>query len=123
MTDERFAGVLQLLGAYGLLLDRLEVDAWLDLFAEPGVLDINGHQLTTRDQRRRLTERAPRGLHVTNLPVIDGDLAAGQVRATSTFLFWNLGQATALAGWYDDELVRHADRWFFVHRRISFLEG
>jgi hypothetical protein len=115
------AGVLHLMGAYGSLLDRLVVDEWLDLFDEPSVLGINGKLLETRAQRLRLTATAPRGLHVTNLPLVGGDPGSGRVSSHATFFFWNLEESSALAGWYDDELVDKDGRWLFTSRRISFL--
>lgn len=123
MTTTRFEAVLQLVAEYGLRLDRLEVEEWLDLFAEASVLDIDGHELRTREKRRGLTERAPRGLHVTNLPVLDGDLDADRVRSTATFYFWDHDGSTAVIGWYDDDLVWQDDRWKFERREIHYLGG
>ncbi len=122
MTYSDLQAIHSLLSRYGALLDRLEVEEWLDLFSEDAVLDIGGELLDSRDKRRALTASAPRGLHVANLPVISGDVEAGQVDSMATFLFWNSGRQTTRLGWYDDRLVRVGADWRFASRRISFLD-
>jgi SnoaL-like domain len=112
-----------LLSRYGALLDRLEVEEWLDLFSDDAMLDIDGDILDSRDKRRALTASAPRGLHLSNLPVISGDLESGNVLSTATFLFWNTQRGTTRTGWYADRLVRIGPDWRFATRRISFLDG
>jgi hypothetical protein len=123
MSDSALQPIYNLVGNYGTLLDRLLVDRWLDLFAEPSVLDIAGAVLRTRRERENLATSAPRGLHLGNLPVIAGNPEVGVVRATSSFMFWNIGKCTALTGWYDDEIRSDGDEWQFVSRRISYLDG
>ena len=122
MSSSGLQEVHNLLGSYGLLLDRLQVEEWLDLFTDDAVLDIDGNALDSREKRRGLTASAPRGLHVANLPVIRGDLHGDALSATSTFLFWNTEKGTTRLGWYDDTLVRVRDGWRFSARRISFLD-
>ena len=122
MSSSGLQAVHNLLGSYGLLLDRLQVEEWLDLFSDDAVLDIDGNALDSREKRRGLTASAPRGLHVANLPVIRGDLDGDGLSATSTFLFWNTEKSTTRLGWYDDTLVRVEDGWRFSLRRISFLD-
>jgi hypothetical protein len=114
--------VHNLLARYGMLLDRLIVEEWLDLFTDAAVLDIDGTALDSREKRRGLTASAPRGLHVANLPVIRGELDGDELSAASTFLFWNNRQGTTRLGWYDDTLVRVDGSWRFAVRRISFLD-
>jgi len=122
VSSSGLQAVHNLLGSYGLLLDRLQVEEWLDLFTVDAVLDIDGNALDSREKRRGLTASAPRGLHVGNLPVIRGDLDGDGLSATSTFLFWNTEKSTTRLGWYDDTLVRVEDGWRFFLRRISFLD-
>jgi 3-phenylpropionate/cinnamic acid dioxygenase small subunit len=122
VTYSDLQAIYSLLSRYGALLDRLEVEEWLDLFSEDAVLDIGGELLDSRDKRRALTASAPRGLHVANLPVISGDVEAGQVDSMATFLFWNSARQTTRLGWYDDRLVRVGPAWRFASRRISFLD-
>lgn len=122
MTCSDLRAIHNLLALYGALLDRLQVEEWLDLFTEDGVLDIDGNTLDSRDKRRALTASAPRGLHVSNLPVIDGEVEADSVRSTATFLFWNAAGRPPRLGWYDDRLVRFGSEWRFASRRITFLE-
>lgn len=122
MSGSELQAVHNLLGSYGILLDRMMVEEWLDLFSEGAVLDIDGNALDSREKRRGLTASAPRGLHVANLPVICGDLDGDELSATSTFLFWNIERRTTRLGWYDDKLVRVRGGWRFGARRISFLD-
>jgi hypothetical protein len=122
MSCAELLAVHNLLARYGLLLDRLIVEEWLDLFTDDAVLDIDGNALDSREKRRGLTVSAPRGLHVANLPVIRGELHGDDLSATSTFLFWNTGQRTTRLGWYEDTLVRVDGSWRFAVRRISFLD-
>ena len=123
MTGFELQGIHNLLGRYGLLLDRLDVEAWLDLFAKDAVLDIDGKALDSREKRRALTASAPRGLHVSNLPVISGMPTSDTLSSTSTFLFWNLELGTTRSGWYEDTLIRVGTNWLFGARRISFLDN
>ncbi len=60
-------------------------------------------------------------MHIGNQPLIqvDGDAAS----ATQTFLYWNLDTASAVGGWYDDELRHDPDGWRFVRRTIHFFES
>lgn len=122
MSGTDLQAVYNLLAQYGLLLDRLDVDEWLDLFTDDAVLDVGGTPLDSRGKRRHLTMTAPRGLHVSNLPVIDGDLTSDQVHVTATFLFWNTQNRTTRIGWYDDRLRRVGNGWRFESRRINFLD-
>jgi SnoaL-like domain len=122
MTYSELQAIHSLLSRYGALLDRLEVEEWLDLFSEDAVLDIDGELLDSRQKRRALTVSAPRGLHLANLPVISGDVEAGRVGSTATFLFWNSARQTSRLGWYEDRLVRIGPDWRFARRRISFLD-
>jgi hypothetical protein len=122
MSGSELQAVHNLLGRYGMLLDRLIVEEWLDLFTDDAVLDIDGTTLDSREKRRGLTASAPRGLHVANLPVIGGEFDGDELSATSTFLFWNTAQRTTRLGWYDDRLVRVEGGWRFATRRISFLD-
>ena len=123
MSDSALQRIHNLMGNYGNLLDRLLVDQWLDLFAEPSVLDIAGNVLRTRAEREKLATSAPRGLHLGNLPVITGNPETGVVRATSSFMFWNIGKGKPLTGWYDDELRSDGNAWQFASRRISYLNS
>jgi SnoaL-like domain len=122
MTCSDLRAIHNLLSQYGALLDRLQVEEWLDLFTEEAVLDIDGNILDSREKRRTLTVTAPRGLHLSNLPVIVGEVEADSVRTTATFLFWNAAGRSARLGWYDDRLVRSGSDWRFASRRIAFLE-
>jgi hypothetical protein len=74
MTGADLQAVHNLLAQYGLLLDRLAVEEWLDLFTDDAVLEIDGTALDSREKRRELTATAPCGLHLSNLPVLEGDL-------------------------------------------------
>ena len=122
MSLSELQAVHNLLGSYGMLLDRLIVEEWLDLFTDDAILDIDGNLLDSREKRRGLPVSAPRGLHVANLPVIRGELESDELSATSTFLFWNTQKRTTRLGWYDDTLVRVDGGWRFAARRISFLD-
>ena len=122
MNDIDLRVVHNLLGRYGLLLDRLDVEEWLDLFTDDAVLDIDGTELDSREKRRHLTTTAPRGVHVVNHPVITGDPATDSLSATATFLFRSVDGVTVRLGWYDDRLERVGDQWRFTYRRISFLD-
>lgn len=121
--DDRgdYVAVTRLLAAYGSLLDRGRHDDWLALFAEPSEFVIDGRRpRTTTEGRRDLAERAPRGLHLGNPPMVEFH-ADGTATSVQTFLFWDPGEVGALAGWYDDDLVRVEGIWRFRRRAISFL--
>jgi 3-phenylpropionate/cinnamic acid dioxygenase small subunit len=123
MSESALQGIHNLLADYGALLDRHQVEPWLDLFAEASCLDVDGTKLRTREDRRNLATNAPQGLHLANLPNIVGDPGSGELTSNSTFMFWNTRKGRALTGWYEDELCRHEERWQFVSRRISYLNA
>lgn len=123
MSSSELQAVHNLLGSYGMLLDRLMVEEWLDLFTDDAILDIDGNPLDSREKRRGLTVSASRGLHLSNLPVIHGEPESDELFATSTFLFWNTRQRTTRLGWYDDTVVRVEGGWRFAARRVSFLDA
>ena len=59
MTYSDLQAIYSLLSRYGALLDRLEVEEWLDLFSEDAVLDIGGELLDSRASAADLPPRRP----------------------------------------------------------------
>jgi hypothetical protein len=111
------------MGAYALLIDRHEVDAWAALFDEPSELVSDGRApFTTDDARRAMASAVPAGVHVGNAPVIVvNDTATDTATAQQVFLFVNLASGTSLGGWYDDQLIKRDGVWRFKRRAVHYF--
>ena len=111
------------LASYDALLDDRQLEAWLDLFLEEGVLSIGGRTLQTSAERSDFARSSPRGRHLSNLPIVSGNLETGRVHAESTFCFWGLDGLALQMGSYSDDLVYRKGSWRFAARKIDLIEA
>lgn len=80
-----------------------------------------GESFAGREGIRKMLTRAPRGLHLTGVILIDvrGDAAT----ARSQVLFVKAGSSQLRPALYDDELTEVDGRWRFRRRRCRFVTG
>ncbi len=123
--------IQDLLARYALALDYPE-DGGADLarlFTEDGVFTIPELSMVAegRDEIRAFAEgihATVPGLHhvTTNIAVdVDGDRATGRAELNE-FMLRNEAIYNNLHAWYEDDYVRHGDRWLFRVRRAHVHE-
>jgi hypothetical protein len=118
MTPDDRTAIVDLLAAYGVLLDRDEHEAWLALFTDDAEFEAFGRTSRGHEGLLRMATSAPGGLHLGGPPLIavDGDRAT----IRQSFLFVDAVSHDLRIGWYDDEVVRSTDGWKFRRRRATF---
>jgi ketosteroid isomerase-like protein len=135
------AQIEDLQARYLFALDFFDMDTYVSIFTEDGILDIVAYQAKGRVEIRKKLEEArpvfnpssqktpelypPTGRHnITNIVLkIDGDKAVGRS-------YWfhygnnNPQRAGALDGYghYEDEMVKVNGKWLFAKRKI-YNEG
>ena len=119
---EAIAAIQRLKALAAHHVDRYEIDAFADLFAEDGVLVGAFQAHRGREAIRENLRLWPTMIHYVMNPVIDveGD------RATGRWCFLRpqtapSGNPYLVGGWYDDEYVRVGGEWKFASVRISNL--
>ena len=121
--------VWQLLCRYSHTLDRGDIADVVDLFHPQATLILppnppaEGHPAIRRlydDWRRTAREPTVWLRHRIDTPFIniEGDRAKGVCYLTADFLLRKKNRVQAMAGRYEDEMVRHEGRWLFWRREI-----
>jgi len=121
--------IWQLLCRYCHLVDRGEMTHVVDLFDPEGTVVFPGKPaakgrgaiLEAYDNWRRSAREPTVWLrHQITTPsiAVDGDRATAVCYLTADFLLRKKGRVQALAGRYEDELVRRDGRWLFWRREI-----
>jgi uncharacterized protein (TIGR02246 family) len=117
MSDED--EIRDLIAAYALLLDADDIEACLQLFVDEGEFVVYGKTLVGRERIGRMFHRAPRGMHLTGVSLID--VAADTASARAQVLFVEAGSHLMRPALYDDEFVRIEGKWWFRRRRCQFI--
>jgi ketosteroid isomerase-like protein len=113
--------IRELMARYNLASDYPDLEAWLDCWADDGILALSGRpRVEGKEALREYGVHRPGGhlhLSLNQIIDIDGDLA----RATSylALLSGEDDPAVRLAGRYDDELQRINGCWRFVLRTLD----
>jgi hypothetical protein len=115
--------IAELTARYNRSFDDLDVDSWIDTFAEDGTMVLDGREWRGCEQLRRLITNVGYGMvHVTADAEIriDGDRAT---QRCSAILFRRHRDRAPVqlvtTARYDDELVRVGAGWRFVRRRTT----
>ncbi len=106
-TDE----VLALLAAYGTALDAGRDEQFAGLFPEDGVLAVGERETVGSRALTGFAAGAPKGVHLTGLPSLDGDVAS------TPFTFLNSATGETVAGHYRDTFTRDAAGRLLLRRR------
>jgi hypothetical protein len=121
-TLESIAAIQRLKALACHHVDRYDIDAFADLFAENGVFVGAFQEHRGRSAIRENLKLWPLMIHYVMNPAIDvqGD------RATARWSFLRPqtapdGRHHLVGGWYDDEYVRIDGQWKFAAVRISNL--
>lgn len=121
MTSDADAhtAINDLLARYCVLLDREDVDAVAELFAEDAQFHVFGHTYEGPAGVRHVLRGAPRGLHVAGPPVID--VGPGRATVAQNLVYADATTHALRLVMYDDVLVETPAGWRFAERRIRFL--
>jgi 3-phenylpropionate/cinnamic acid dioxygenase small subunit len=126
-TLEEKEAIRDLLATYCFLLDSGELDKWAELFTEDGTFDVGAlGKAQSREgikefiSRVRLTTGRVHGIkHCTLNSIIS--VSGTEARADSYVLVvrdYDRKVDTAMAGRYEDLLVKQADNWRFKLRKV-----
>jgi hypothetical protein len=116
-TPEVRLAVTGLLAEYCSTLDSGEFDAWTDLFAVDGSMELDGFSIVGHEKLRRFAARSPRGIHVSGLPFIT--LVDGAIRSVCSWVFIERETGAQMAGYYRDHIVWAQGRHRFTSRQIE----
>ena len=127
MTEEQIArdktAIAELIAQYNFAIDHNDYQGWADCFAPDGIFDgVIGKFDAHKDldhfvtEVKRLTADSPNlRHHVSNiLTQVDGDTARSQCFLLMTSTTKEGGSTIAISGEYEDQLVKHDGKWFFL---------
>ena len=131
MTEEQIArdktAIAELIAQYNFAIDHEDYQGWADCFAPAGIFDgVIGKFDARRDLDRfvtevkRLSADSPNLRHyVSNiLSEVDGDTARSKCFLLMTSTTKEGGTKIAIAGEYEDQLVKHDGKWLFSYRKV-----
>ena len=122
---EDLLAIQQLFIDYGLALDAGDLEAYADLFATEGTLNLGPiGKAKGRPEIRALMTKTLEGLvgaafHIVSSPQVElhGDIATSQVMWTVIHRDKNGQPQVTMIGKHHDELVREAGSWKIRYRR------
>lgn len=131
MTEEQHdqdkTAIAELIARYNFAIDHDDYQGWADCFAPDGVFDgvigkFDAHRELDRftAEVKRLAAESPKLRHyVTNiLTEVDGDTARSKCFLLLTSTTKEGGSRVAMAGEYEDRLVKHEGQWLFSYRKV-----
>ena len=125
--DQDKTAIAELIARYNFAIDHDDYQGWADCFAPDGVFDgvigkFDAHRELDRftAEVQRLAADNPKLRHyVTNiLTEVDGETARSKCFLLLTSTTKEGGSRVAMAGEYEDRLVRHEGRWLFSYRKV-----
>ncbi len=131
MTQEQIArdkaAIAELIAQYNFAIDHEDYQGWADCFAPAGIFDgvigkFDAHRDLDRfvTEVKRLSADSPNLRHyVSNiLSEVDGDTARSKCFLLMTSATKEGGTKIAIAGEYEDQLVKHDGKWLFSYRKV-----
>ncbi len=131
MTEEQIArdktAIAELIAQYNFAIDHEDYQGWADCFAPAGIFDgvigkFDAHRDLDRfvTEVKRLSADSPNLRHyVSNiLSEVDGDTARSKCFLLMTSTTKEGGTKIAIAGEYEDQLVKHDGKWLFSYRKV-----
>ena len=131
MTEEQIArdktAIAELIAQYNFAIDHEDYQGWADCFAPAGIFDgvigkFDAHRDLDRfvTEVKRLSADSPNLRHyVSNiLSEVDGDTARSKCFLLMTSTTKEGGTKMAIAGEYEDQLVKHDGKWLFSYRKV-----
>ncbi len=131
MTEEQIArdktSIAELIAQYNFAIDHEDYQGWADCFAPAGIFDgvigkFDAHRDLDRfvTEVKRLSADSPNLRHyVSNiLSEVSGDTARSKCFLLMTSTTKEGGTKIAIAGEYEDQLVKHDGKWLFSYRKV-----
>ncbi len=131
MTEEQIArdktAIAELIAQYNFAIDHEDYQGWANCFAPAGIFDgvigkFDAHRDLDRfvTEVKRLSADSPNLRHyVSNiLSEVDGDTARSKCFLLMTSTTKEGGTKIAIAGEYEDQLVKHDGKWLFSYRKV-----
>ena len=127
LTREK-AAIAELIARYNFAIDHNDFQGWADCFTPDGIFNgVIGRFAAHRDLDRfiaevkRLTADTPNlRHHISNiLTEVDGETAHSRCFLMMTSTTQEHGTKIAIAGEYEDRLVKHEGQWRFAERTVS----
>ena len=131
MTEEQIArdktAIAELIAQYNFAIDHEDYQGWADCFAPAGIFDgvigkFDAHRDLDRfvTEVKRLSADSPNLRHyVSNiLSEVGGDTAQSKCFLLMTSTTKEGGTKIAIAGEYEDQLVKHDGKWLFSYRKV-----
>ena len=131
MTEEQIARdkttIAELIAQYNFAIDHEDYQGWADCFAPAGIFDgvigkFDAHRDLDRfvTEVKRLSADSPNLRHyVSNiLSEVSGDTARSKCFLLMTSTTKEGGTKIAIAGEYEDQLVKHDGKWLFSYRKV-----
>ena len=120
MTAEQdILAIQRLLARYGVLLDKLDLGPFAELWEPDADMLVGDRRWRGRDEIVANVAAATRGVHLAALPDLrlDGDTATGE----QNFVFVASATRDLVLGRYEDDYRRSEGAWRFASRRIVFI--
>jgi 3-phenylpropionate/cinnamic acid dioxygenase small subunit len=121
-----FEAIRQLTARYNRASDEADIDAWLDCFAEDGSFTRSNADRSYRGKqelRELLTTFPIKGRHITTDYVVEIDGDSAHQSCYLVFFDRERNFQVNMFGTYDDRLVRHDGRWYFLSRVLNVDTG
>jgi hypothetical protein len=119
-TGDEYAAIANLLAQYCLSLDYDDTDAWVTLFTEDGSFEVYGRSFDGHEGLRRMTDAAPKGLHLGGPPLVRmHDARTAETEQNLLFIDRQSGESRCAV--YRDGLVRTEEGWKFRKRSCRFI--
>lgn len=111
--------IMNLVADYAFAADTRQIDMYVDLFTEDGVIDVRpyGERIVGREAIRRFREQSPdkvaSSVHYLHNPhiVVDGDTARGRFYWLAALHWVATDEAVWSSGYYQDEFVKTNEGW------------
>jgi len=121
--------IMNLESQYAFAADTRQVDLYLDLFTEDGVIDLRpyGERIEGREAIRRFREASPEkvasSVHYLHNPhiVVDGNRARGRFYWLAALHWVATDEAVWSSGYYQDEFVRTEEGWKIKEKRMTWF--
>ena len=117
--EQEILAIQGLLARYCVLLDKLDLDGFADLWEPDGEMHVGRATWRGRDEIVANVGAATRGLHLAALPdlSVSGEAATGE----QNFVFVASATRDLVLGRYEDRYLRAENGWRFARRRIVFV--
>jgi hypothetical protein len=114
--------ITELLSKWGLFIDSRRFEDWWAILEPDASIDIaGGPPIITEEGKLDIARNSPRGVHISAPPVISAGPVAATAQVEQSFFFYNIETKKALAGHYEDVVVKRAGRWYLSRRSIRFF--